>query len=354
MDKSNTGLYNDAFVFRLKGFGFDQITKADVYVNTKQASNFPGAVENEKTDFTAPFADQLNQNWTLTMGADTTLTVSGKSFIGYYTGVSTYKVVRMSENEIFLRYTDAKNPQEAFNLAKVNGWMGVDQYVGGIEHAILHLLYARFFNKLMRDVGLLKNDEPFTNLLTQGMVLKDGSKMSKSKGNTLDPIDLIDGIQIEELVGKRTTGLMNPKQAESISKKTKKEFPDGIPAFGTDALRFTFASLASLGRNINFDQKRCEGYRNFCNKLWNATRFVLMNCEGFDCGLKPHTKAECSTGGPMHGYMHFSQADRWIVSVLQEVEAQVAKSFDDYRLDQVAQHIYEFVWNEYCDWYLLS
>ena len=198
---------------------------------------------------------------------------------------------------------------------------------------------------IMMTMHFMKDEDgqpqvPFKTVYVTGLIRDEqGQKMSKSKGNVLDPLDMIDGIELDSLLEKRTGNMMQPQLAEKIGKATRKAFPEGIGAHGTDALRFTLYSLASTGRDINWDMKRLEGYRNFCNKIWNAARYVLMNTEGEDCGVNDEA-------------VELSLADRWIIARLQQAEQRVADAMTNYRLDHASQEIYEFVWNEYCDWYL--
>jgi len=234
-------------------------------------------------------------------------------------------------------------PRDTLELKR---YLPSDVLVTGFD--IIFFWVARMVMMTLHFTG----EVPFRDVYVNAIVRDaEGQKMSKSKGNTIDPLDLIDGIALDALIEKSTTGLLRADHKDKVERALRKNYPDGIPAFGVDALRFTFASLATFARTLNFDLNRCEGYRHFCNKLWNASRFVLMQCEGQDCGLDAHDADACQDKSAAP-YLLFSPADRWIVSALQRTEAEVASAFAQYRFDQAARAIYEFIWNEYCDWYL--
>lgn len=247
----------------------------------------------------------------------------------FSSGLWTFSTLGWTGNE-------AKDKENYF----LNTFHPTDVLVTGFD--IIFFWVARM---IMMTMHFMKNEDgtpqvPFKTVYVHGLVRDgEGQKMSKSKGNVLDPLDLIDGVDLETLVQKRTTGLMNPKDAPKIEKSTRKEFPEGIQAYGTDAVRFTFCALANTGRDIKFDMKRVEGYRNFANKIWNATRFVMMNCEQQPIGQEIRQDL-------------WELPEQWIVSRLQKAEAAVQQAFATYRLDLAAQAIYEFIWNEYCDWYV--
>ncbi len=226
------------------------------------------------------------------------------------------------------------------NTDRLKTFHPTDVLVTGFD--IIFFWVARM---VMMTMELVKNEDgspqiPFKTVYVTGLIRDDqGQKMSKSKGNVLDPLDMIDGIDIESLVAKRTGNMMQPKQAEKIASRTRKQFPLGIEAHGSDALRFTLCALTSTGRDINWDMKRLEGYRNFCNKIWNASRYVLMNAEGENCAQDGSDYT-------------LSLADRWIISRLQQAQAEVNSAIQSYRFDLATQALYDFIWNEYCDWYL--